>query len=101
MKRLLLQEVRQEYHVVLMLVLQSRTVAVTYPTIPPELQKAYCNTFSSACQCRDEHNLLQFPCLSTGNRSTTPIVSRAANLHLRTIAAAIQTVPPFRHFETN
>lgn len=100
-KRLLLQEVPWEYHVGLMLVLQSRKVAVAHPTIPPELQKAYCNTFSTACQGLDEHNIHEFPCLSTGNRRTTPIVSRAANLHLRTIAAAIQTAPPFQHFETN
>ena len=102
MKRLRLPEVGAwRNHFILMLVLKSRTVAVTCPTVLPELQKAYRNDFSRACQSQDEHDRLQIPGPSTRNCHPTPVVSRAANLHLRTIAAAIQTVSPFWHLETN
>lgn len=95
MKRLRLQEVLGDCHLMLMLALKSGTVAAACPALLPELQQAYRNDVSRACQSPDDYDRLQIPGPSTGNCHPTPIVSRAANLHLRTIAAAIQTVSPF------
>src|SRR6266496_5136732 len=100
MKRPLLQEVCFECHVVLMQVLKSKAVALACPIISQEVQKAYCNSLGDACQCQGDYDHLQIQGSTASSRPTLTI-SRAANLHLRTIAAAIQTVSPFFLFKVN
>lgn len=76
--------------------LRSTISTIERPEFPLELQKAYFGVLGHTCiaLCQHEiHDCLQQSSIFTFKLAPKP-VSTAANLHLRTIAAAIQTVLP-------
>jgi hypothetical protein len=78
------------------LALRSAISTIERPEFTIELQKAYFDVLGHTCIARRQHEIndcLQQNSIFTFNCASKP-VSTAANLHLRTIAAAIQTVLP-------
>lgn len=69
-------------------------LAVERPTFSLELEKAYFDTLGEAClpKCHDDN----YDCLTRRYilKFVSKPVSTAANLHLRTVAAAVHTVIP-------
>jgi hypothetical protein len=78
------------------LALRSSISTIERPEFTIELQKAYFDVLGYTCIARRQHEIndgLQQNLVVTLNFASKP-VSTAANRHLRTIAAAIQTVLP-------